>query len=242
MLVFLGIGAQKSGTTWLYNALNKHPLINFPKGKEVHFWNGNINSFNVNDYLISFIDPRLVEGEITPAYGHLSKDKIRIIHRYLPDIKIIYIMRNPVDRAWSSALMALNRSELKFEEASDQWFIDHFTSAGSLARGDYEKALKNWTSIYTVDRVLPLFFEDMVVSPYLLIKNVFRFLQVDILDDALIRDWDLHTKVFPGRGNTIRPHLKSFLQSIYREKIINLERYLDIDLSSKWGGWWNEAA
>ena len=39
MLTFLGIGTQKSGTTWLYSMLKHHPRVRFPNRKEVHFWN-----------------------------------------------------------------------------------------------------------------------------------------------------------------------------------------------------------
>nr|CAA6829793.1 MAG: Sulfotransferase [uncultured Thiotrichaceae bacterium] len=240
MFKFLGVGAQKSGTTWLYTALSRHPLINFPQGKEVHFWNNDISDEKIDNYLSGFLTPSLIEGEITPAYGHLTPNQIEHIYEHLPDIKIIYVMRNPVERAWSAALMALGRSEMVFNEASDQWFIDHFTSAGSLSRGDYQQSLMNWVNVYSAENVLPLIFEDMVLDPEKSIKKTLEHLELGAPDVEMMTDWGLERKIFSGSGDKIRPQLSFFLKSIYREKIINLENYLKMDLSLEWGGWWNE--
>lgn len=234
MLKFLGVGAQKAGTTWLYNALKNHRLICFPQGKELHFWNNDIDEEKINKYLNVFHHPTLTEGEITPAYGHIGKCKIEAIYHYLPDIKIIYIMRNPMERAWSSALMALKRSEMNFDEASNQWFIDHFYSAGSLARGDYKKSLQNWYGVYPPENILLLVFEDMIMKPEETIKVIFEHLDINTPSTQEIKSWRLENKIFVGSGYRIRPEFRYILNSIYREKIIALENYLKINLSCKW--------
>jgi hypothetical protein len=63
---------------------------------------------------------------------------MRQVHARFPDARLIYLIRNPIERAWSSALMALRGAEFAFDEASDAWFIDHFHSRGSLSRGNDE--------------------------------------------------------------------------------------------------------
>jgi hypothetical protein len=68
MLSFLGIGAQKSGTTWLFEMLRQHPEVAFPAGKEVHFWDQR-NDRSVDWYLGLFPDNGKKNGEITPAYA-----------------------------------------------------------------------------------------------------------------------------------------------------------------------------
>ena len=133
MLNFIGIGAQKCGTTWLYDKLSQHPDVSFPAGKEVHFWDMQ-HSQGVQWYraLFDVADDRL-HGDITPAYGILPQSLIAEVFCELPDVRLIYLIRNPIERAWSSAKMAVMRAEMRVDEASDQWFIDHFRSAGSLA-------------------------------------------------------------------------------------------------------------
>src|SRR3546814_16384455 len=64
-----------------------------------------------------------------------------------------------------SALMALGRAEMKVEEASDQWFIDHFLSEGSRHRGDYETCLRNWSSVFGSSRVRVLLLDDVKADP-----------------------------------------------------------------------------
>jgi len=126
MLNFLGIGAQKCGTTWLYAMLSKHPDIAFPGGKEIHFWSEDDYQERLAWYQNLFSGDEQVKGEITPAYAFLDGGRIKEIYRLVPDLRLIYMIRNPVNRAWSNALMALPRVQMKLEEASDQWFIDPF--------------------------------------------------------------------------------------------------------------------
>src|SRR5665647_1032714 len=139
-LNFLGIGAQKCGTTWLYETLSRHPKIAFPGGKEVHYWD-NPQARSVSWYIDPFANDNLVNGDITPAYGILAPETIQQIHALLPELRLIYLVRDPIERAWSSAKMALGRAEMTLDEASDQWFMDHFSSMGSLARGNYETCI-----------------------------------------------------------------------------------------------------
>jgi hypothetical protein len=144
MLDFLGIGAQKAGTTWLYEQLKRHSQLAFPLGKEAHFWNRPHDPITIARYVGRFADLTAVAGEITPAYGILPVEIIREIHQQAPRLRLIYLIRNPIERAWSAALMALQRAEMTIDEASDAWFSDHFHSAGSRQRGDYETCLRTW--------------------------------------------------------------------------------------------------
>ena len=146
MLDFLGIGAQKAGTTWLYEMLCQHPQLAFPGGKEMHFWDAG-RSRGLEWYRSCFNVGEKKNGEITPAYAMLPVETIREIHALNPALRVIYILRNPIDRAWSSARMALERAEMTLAEASDQWFVDHFLSQGSLRRGDYESCIRHWRQV-----------------------------------------------------------------------------------------------
>jgi hypothetical protein len=58
------------------------------------------------------------QGEITPAYATLDEVTIREIAALAPNLRVFYSLRNPIARAWSSALMALERSEMTIDDAS----------------------------------------------------------------------------------------------------------------------------
>jgi hypothetical protein len=232
MLDFLGIGAQKAGTTWLYTHLSQHEKIDFPAGKEVHFWDLHYDR-GVEWYCSLFVENGdKKHGEITPAYGHISVERISEIHHLNPSLRIIYMIRNPMERAWSSALMALERSEMAFEEASDQWFIDHFRSAGSLARGDYESCIKRWCSVFDREQILIERYESISESPRKVLKCCCAHIGVDGQMLDYLTDDVLSARVFQGPKHKIRPSLREFLAELYLPIIASLQEYLLEDFSS----------
>lgn len=232
MLNFLGIGAQKTGTTWLYEQLSRHPQLAFPLGKEVHFWNHPHDPAAVANYLGRFDSIPAVVGEITPAYGMLPIETIQELHRYVPGLRLIYLIRNPIERAWSAALMALQRAEMTLDEASDQWFIDHFYSAGSRRRGDYQGCLQIWRAVFRDEQLLVLRFEQIVTEPESLLNRCFQHLGVSQQPPEQLRQWDCQTPVFTGPGHILRPTLKPVLQALYQKPIEQLATYLAMDLSA----------
>ena len=230
MLSFLGIGAQKCGTTWLYNALAQQAGISFPAGKEIHFWDHPGNR-SIDWYSELFSDSSKTNGEITPAYATLSVEVINNIYSAFPHTRIIYLIRNPIERAWSSARMALNRAEMTHEDASDQWFIDHFNSTGSLARGDYETCIRNWRSVFGCEPVLVIRYEAIVNDPTSVISACIA--HIGGTYQCSEQDGEkLFQPVFKGDGVSLRPSLHRELLEIYSTKITLLSRYLGEDFSS----------
>lgn len=230
MLKFVGIGAQKAGTTWLHSNLSAHPDIAFPEGKEVHFWDSR-RDLGIEWYKERF-SGSAIEGDITPAYAVLDPATIREVASHYPSIRIIYLIRNPIDRAWSSAMMALRRAEMSFDEASDQWFIDHFRSAASLARGDYEACIQNWLSAYPPDQILIRQFEEISSRPRQLLQEIANFVGAEpaFFDDYCEKI--MCRKIFAGNNPELRPILRDVLVGIYDRKIDSLANYLGIDLRS----------
>jgi hypothetical protein len=252
MLDFLGIGAQKAGTTWLYEQLRQHPQLTFPLGKEAHFWNRPHDDAAIADYLSRFNLPAAPEpprslltrwlprrrrlspprraGEITPAYGMLPPAVIQDIHRHVPNLRLLYLIRNPIERAWSAALMALERAEMTIDEASDAWFIDHFHSAGSRGRGDYRTCLRNWRAVFPNEQLLILRFEEMADAPEALLNRCFQHLGVAPLDPEQLRRQGCRERVFAGPGHPLRPGLRRVLLNLYREPVEQLADDLNMDL------------
>lgn len=229
MLGFLGIGAQKAGTTWLYEQLVRHPRVRFPGGKEVHFWNARIHTDPLDWYLRLFDGGSgVLEGDITPGYAILDPDVICAIRKHFPHLKILFIMRNPVERAWSAALMALGRAEMEIGEASDRWFIDHFLSQGSMLRGDYVRTLQNWTEVFGRDQVLPLFYDRLESDPLGFLRECSRFLGLDWSPA-----WSagaVGERIFEGSRVPLRPSLVQPLLDLYGPRVAALEMYLGVDL------------
>jgi hypothetical protein len=231
---FLGIGAQKAGTTWLYERLSRHPALRFPAGKELHFWDRE-RERGVAWWLARFpdaADPAVRQGEITPAYALLDAGAIAEIRAHCPRLRLFMILRNPVERAWSAALMALGRAELEIDEASDAWFLDHFRSRGSLARGDYLGALCRWTSVFPREQLHVLLLDDVARDPRAALAALASHIGVDprgfdALPDALLRE-----RVYAGPGIPLRPSLAPALAELYAPRIRELARALGRDLGA----------
>jgi len=233
MLTFLGIGAQKCGTTWLYFNLRPHPEVYLPpEVKELHFWDRHRDK-GLDWYRTHFAantDNRPA-GEITPAYAILEPSVIHDVRATCPDIKIFYMIRNPVRRAWSSALMALERAEMTLDDASDAWFIDHFHSVGSSQRSDYETCLRHWEEVFPRDRIHVELFDDILSDPRGVLKRCARHIGVDPAFFDTVPDETLSEPHFPGPGDIIRPSLHAHLVAHFTPRIRALEAYLDRDLS-----------
>jgi Sulfotransferase domain len=233
----MGIGAQKAGTTWLYQALKRHPEISFPAGKELHFWNARAGQGGLESYISQFANDSVYNGEITPAYAMLPPPVIREVYEAIPQVRLLYLIRNPKTRAWSSARMALYRAEMEDGDASDQWFIDHFNSKGSIARGGYETCMRNWRSVFPSEQILIGTYDDLARDPVRVANQCLAHIGLQPFftqtDHA-----ELSGRVFGGDGAKIRPSLLKVLSTLYDDKIRSLEEYLEMDLSHWRGSEW----
>ncbi len=244
---FLGIGAQKGGTTWLYHQLARHPQVAFPRGKEVHYWDSADNR-DAEEW-VRLLQPAsrrsktgrpIKTGEITPAYATLSVEKIRAIKSRCPDLRLFISLRNPIERGWSAALMGLARAQMLVHEASDQWFLDHFRSAASRARGDYLGCLDRWWSVFPREQLLVLFQDDIAARPAEVLDTLAAHLGIDAVEFAALPATALSEVVVPGLGDDVvsamppplRPSLLRPLVDLYGGEIAKLERLTGRDLSA----------
>lgn len=176
---FLGIGAQKAGTTWLYENLCRHPDLYLPEPKELHYFDWGFHR-SLRHYSDSFKPGcHRLKGEITPGYSIIPVERIRFIRTIMPEVRLILLMRNPIDRAWSQALMNLVKlPNKKFEEVDRSEFYDHFRSERSVKRGDYDTVLNNWLSVFPRGQLYIGFFEDISNRPQELLSEVFAHIGV----------------------------------------------------------------
>lgn len=229
---FLGIGAQKAATSWLHVQLSNHPQVWFPAVKETHFWDRRAGR-RASEWLSMFAPapPGVVQGEITPAYSLLEEDVIREIARVAPGVRVFFSLRNPMERAWSAALMELASLDRTPSETPDEWFLAHFRSQGSLARGDYGTTLRRWRGVLGDDAVLVLWFEEIREKPRPVLVRLAEHLGID---PDFYRERScgaLRRLVFAGRGEPVRSSLRRELRRLYARSVAELETYLEADLS-----------
>jgi len=195
---FLGIGAQKAGTTWLHDALASHPKFFLPPIKEVHYFNRHHKRSNISWYANHFgrATPTQTIGEITPCYSALSLVEISRIYQTLgPNCKIIFLARNIIERSYSAALMELrnnvnglepscftkesdykNLTDCHPDRFDDAYFMGRFDHVDFVGRSDYATTLKNYISIFGKDNLFVGNFEDIKLRPVELLAEIVEFL------------------------------------------------------------------
>ena len=247
---FLGIGAQKAGTTWLYKMLSLHPDIGLHPHKEAHFWDKRWPaSAPIERYEAGFAAmPQPVRGEITPAYALLPESTIGVIHARYPDLKLLYLLRNPIERAWSHARMELAK-RLRQGSAPDpaeqsRWLEQQLRSEGSIARGDYAACLRNWLAHFRRECFLIGIYEQDLAAPRDFLKASARHLGVAANFYDSVSDTVLSRVVLPerellnlkqvGLPDQLPPAHSEMLWDIYSPRIRVLERLLGRNLSEIW--------
>jgi len=176
---FIGIGASRSGTTWVSKCLAEHPEICFSKKKETHFF-GNRKYYKrgIKYYkkFFSRCSKNKIKGEFTPSY--FSKpDVAKRIFKNFPEAKLIAVLRNPIERAYSEyfynlAIKGIN--EPTFEQALSGPLKNKY-----LRRGKYYTNLKRFIKLFPKKNILILIYEDIEKNPLKFIQQIYDFLGVN---------------------------------------------------------------
>jgi hypothetical protein len=266
---FIGIGAQRAGTTWLHHHLSRHPDVWIPPVKEVHYfdrspryptpnwlaesdpwrrlllqfpfdlklrrklarsftralrsrafrsfaWHCRYAFGRYDDawYRSLFRDGRgRLRGEITPAYGVLDDADVAHVAALFPSIRIIFVMRHPVERFWSSVrLMGADRLPL-------ERLLELPSQPNYALRGDYLHALSTWTRHISPGRVFTGFFDDIEEAPAAFYARVSAFLGLKPLSLA---PKDARRRVNAAASADMPPALRRAVAARYHDPVRQL--------------------
>ena len=164
-----------------------------------------------------------VKGEITPAYSTLGLERVAHVHDIVPEAKIIFLMRNPIERSWSQFVMRLDRSGKRNSGLRRyRKLLRNVDREGSRSRTDYLQVLENWTMYYPEDRIFVGFLEDIHFYPEILLGNAYPFLGVD----ASFRPPRVGEKVHARSAGRMTSEAAVYLADLYREGLSRLsERF-----------------
>lgn len=174
---FLILGAQKSGTTSLYHYLNQHPDVYMSEPKEPHYFERKDEytrgaDFYWHKYFKGWNNQRAI-GDGNPNNLYFPYVP-QLIQHVLPEAKLIMILRNPVDRAYSDWWMNYSSGEerLPFERAFRE-------TPDYLDRGYYSRQINRYLALFPKSQVKIVFFEDLVDDPQSLARELWDFVEVD---------------------------------------------------------------
>jgi hypothetical protein len=225
---FVGIGAQKAGTSWWSALLREHPEVRraSDRPKEMHyfdqFWERPWTSGDATRYASWFPRPHgAVAGEWTPGYM-VDFWTPELIARAAPDARLLVLLRDPVDRF---------RSGLTHTDSTRRTDLMARDMAGAFQRGLYAQQLRRVFDVFPRDRVLVLQYEACRAGPSAELSRTFRFLG---LADVTIDPARLRQEVNPttSRKAELSEALVTALREGYATDLEELTTLVpDLDLS-----------
>jgi len=193
---FFVVGAGKSGTTSLYYYLEQHPDIFIPRMKELNFFSSEEMKAQriyyrpvyiidrLDDYLELFnkVKSEYAIGDISPSYLFRASAANNIFN-FNDKAKIVIILRNPVERAFSDYLMDLGARH--FEYAFEDIVYRRVNNLMEciyfqiIERGLYFEQVKRYLDLFGKDNVRIFLFDELKADTPQVLLSIFEFLGVD---------------------------------------------------------------
>jgi hypothetical protein len=236
---YIVIGTQRGGTSSLYNYLVQHPAVGRAQTKELRFFDryygkgvdwyrACLPSAASRERLRRRSGLELVVGEASPDYLFSPHAPMRV-HELLPAVKLIVLLRDPVERAWSGYRheVELGHETLPFEEAVEReserlerelermledpmyWSVAR-QRCSYLARGRYLEQLRNWMELFPRERLLVLRSEDFYANQAAVYRTVQEFLGLPPFDLGRYATYNA------TRSAGMEPAMRARLSSYFR--------------------------
>jgi hypothetical protein len=283
---FICIGAQKAGTTWLYQGLSELEGFSLPYIKELHYFDrdssypapkiltetylknriknkkwikkrsihltktalrGNLNKFmwlwkwymsTYEDswYLSLFKNFEGITGDISPAYSVINEYDINRMYCLMPNVKLVFLLRNPIDRAWSNFRFNVSGSKTILRDQENptiEEMITFFETEGQLLRSDYLRTIELYSKYFDTSQIFIGFYDEIINNPRNLLTGLVRYLGGDV--NQISNRLNLSSKI------NASPEMKIPEQALSYLKIRNAKMIKE--MSDRFGGycsvWYN---
>lgn len=241
---FMVAGTQKAGTSALIKLLGQHPRVSLPVIKEPHFFNndGFFQSDNlpVEAYHTAFPDrgPNMVYGEGTTK-TMFSPTCLDRVARYNPDMKLICILRDPVERAFSAWNMNHKRGDFRSFESLIEHEIRQIEQSGPVrdgfacyvSRGLYADQIRQLRKRFPEQQLKFIEYDHFKRHNREVLNECIRFLGLEPFE---LKADARKTNVY-RYDSKIPPALENRLRALYLPEVVQVERLLGWDLSH-WKG------
>ncbi len=192
---FLIFGVQKAGTTSIYSYLQQHPQVFMSPRKETEFLGratqertdepqltpgGRQQIVTIEDYQALFegVTTEIAIGEASPNYLFLHERAVPAIEKYVPEAKLIAVLRNPVERAYSDYLMHV-RQVVGNQKTLAQQVETSGESSFTLLKGRYFAGVKHFLETFGPQQVKLFLYDQMKEDAAALMADLYGFIGVD---------------------------------------------------------------
>lgn len=220
-VTFLVAGVQKGGTTALFDYLREHPALCLPAAKELHFFDDETGvDWSAPDYgayhapfLAERPAPGAVWGEATPIYTYWP-NALERIRAYNPAMKLIVVLRDPVERAWSHWRMerargaetlafadCIRAGRTRVAQAADGSGAHRVHSY--VERGFYGAQIERLFANFPRQQVLLTRSDDLRGDPARILRNACDFLQISAFESVVAKESHVGVKARPEETMTV---------------------------------------
>lgn len=277
---YLGIGAQKAGTSWLSHNLRQHPGIWRLPVKEFHFFdepvapmqfralrptlaNPRWKKLVAREMPLTLVDPRRwpnarwllrfatasrtdetyralmagpaarIGGDVTPAYARLDDCEVARIRRVLPEARVIYLLRDPLSRAWSQASMHFRkRGSPDIESVPRDVLLRFFTQDSVRRNGDYLRTLDIWERHFCQEQIHVDFLERVAQDPQGVLEDVLKF--IGVTGRARVSRVDLAQPRNSGHAPPLPPDMARVLADQFHDTVTSCHRRFNNAFTAAW--------
>lgn len=267
---FIGIGAQKSGTSWIYHRLLELNEFSLPYIKELHYFdrgpkypspnklsksqlksrifgftffnnalqeilsalyrknwhkfiwmcNWHLSTYNDTWYLSLFKKLSGITGEITPAYSMLKEEDVKKMYTLAPNAKIIFIIRNPIERAWSHFRFHLKNKNQENNKISEDEIIKFMDNKNQTLRSNYLKTLEIYSKIFPKQNICVAFYDAIIEQPEELLSQIVN--QLGGNTSKIQSECNIFSKTNTSKKRQLPASVKKHLIKKYRPLISQL--------------------
>jgi len=177
--------------------------------------------------------PGQVAGEMTPDYCILDAAVVKEVNQLMPDTKIVYMLRDPIDRTWSQANRKYRRLWAKGAHADEKILHTFMSAEHPHQRSSYCNTLQIWEEFFPKQQIFVGFFEQITTDPVRLLKDIAAFLDVDSEDPCLSSPSVART-VNPGSKRHLPKHWGRFLAQRYYDQTACIHRRFNNQSTANW--------
>lgn len=177
---FIICGAQKSGTTSLYHYLSGHQNVFLPQIKELRYFNEFYDK-GVEWYADFFANSQANQsiGDVSPQYMIHADIVAKRMYELIPDAKLVFVLRNPVERAYSMYNFDIQRGKYGdiWNKSFEQILVEPL-GREYLQNGEYDRQIKHFLQFYPTENVQILIFEELIEDPGRELQKLYKFLHL----------------------------------------------------------------
>lgn len=243
---FVGLGSQRSASTWLHSVLKAHPQITMTSRKEANYFGYEIQWHNLNWYTDLFRDPsglptRAIRGDISPWYSRLRRHSVESLRRMIPDLKAVLIIRNPIARSWSQAMVELSfRKDVPADQVPIGRILRHVVRRRTNRYNDYQPVIELWDDVFGAGCVHVDIFDKVKTDPNGLLRGILKHVGADpdlpVPDEVLKEQVGSTEKLIKG----VKVEMPEFMRWLLATQWLEPTRRLNAKLDGMVDSWVKE--